>query len=139
MIIERYEPSDLPWFLDNIPVIQITSVQGKTSIYQLMTGDKQLRDATADFLMIRSGILQITFVDNESIDIVKELIQKAKDDHIRRFIVPDDLITVVKFSRDAYYTTFPEKQVKEQQLKAGAKETLLQHLNIERQLNLELI
>ena len=139
MTIERYTPSDIQWLIDNRPVVQITPVQGKTSIYQLMTDDKQLRDVTADFLTIRNGILQIAFVDNESIDIVKELIQKAKDDYIGRFIVPDDLITVVKFSRNAYYTTFPEKQAKEQQLKAGAKETLLQHLNIERQLNVELI
>jgi hypothetical protein len=139
MIIERYEPSDLKWIIDNKPIVQITPVQGKTSIYQIMMGDKQLRNINEDFLKIRSGVLQIAFIDNDSIDIVKEIIQKAKDDYIERFEVPDDLITVVKFSRDAYYTTFPEKQAKEQQLKADAKETLLQHLIIERQLNIELI
>lgn len=139
MIIQYYNKSDINWIMDNKPIVQITPVQGKTSIYKILTGDKQLRDVDEDFLKIRSGILQIAFVDNDSIDQVKELIQEAKDNHIERFKVPDDLITVIKFSKDAYYTTFPEKQAKEQQLKAGAKETLLQHLNIERQLNVELI
>lgn len=139
MIIEYYSKIDLEWVIDNRPIVQITPVQGKTSIYQIMTGNKQLRDVNENFLTIRSGILQIAFVDNDSIGLVKAIIQKAKDDYIGRFLIPDDLITVVKFSRNAYYTTFPEKQAKEQQLKAGAKETLLQHLNIERQLNIELI
>jgi AmiR/NasT family two-component response regulator len=139
MIVQHYDESDLNWIMDNRPIVQITPVQGKTSIYQIMTGDKQLRDVNENFLKIESGILQVAFVDNDSIDQVKAIIQIAKDGYVTRPIISDDLITVIKFSKDAYYITFPEKQAKEQQLKAGAKETLLQHLNIEKQLNIELI
>jgi hypothetical protein len=139
MIIECWGKDDLEWIVNNKPIVQITPVQGKRSIYQIMTDDTQLRNIDEDFLRIERGILQVAFVDNDSIDIVKEIIQKAKDNYSSKFKVPDDLITVVKFSRDAYYTTFPEKQAKEQQLKAGAKDALLQHLNIEKQLNVELI
>lgn len=139
MTIQYYNKSDINWIMDNIPIIQITPVQGKTSIYEILFSDRQLRGVNENFLKIESGILQVAFVDNDSVEQVKAIIQKAKDDYMTRAIISDDLITVIKFSKDAYYITFPEKQAKEQQLRAGAKETLLQHLNIEKQLNIELI
>jgi hypothetical protein len=140
MIITVYDPVDAEWSFVNKPVINVVPIQGKTSIYQIMLKNNGLRNINESFIRMGiGGILEIAFIDNDKIADVEAIITDAINNFRRSVIIPDDLITIVKFFRDTHYTTFPEKTAKEQQLKAGAKETLLEHLNIEKQLNIELI
>ena len=114
-------------------------VEGMTTIFEVILKSDVLNDYFSSWCYLNDDILTVKLVSNDKVRSIREQYKEAVDNYENTIKIDNSIITTMKFKRESLYGSFPEKREKEELFKQTAKETLLTHFNIEKQLNIELV
>lgn len=110
-------------------------------LYYLFTGTRLYSEYTknSNYGLNYYNGLNVSCIHKDKIDHYKDVYDIAVNYGNSIILIDNNDITILKYKYSKMFTSFPDKIEKEKLLKETAKEMILEHLNIEKELNIELI